>query len=108
MTVILLAFVDTPHLYVVLGKPFKDERGFVFNTPETVKHKDKKDVKFFAYSRLFQDLYRVTFVCGHLIAGNAFFFFFNGNHPTHLFRKFVAGDLLHRNVVFHLVNLLFG
>ena len=45
----LLSLPGAPDFDSMLNKPLNQERCFVFASPETVKHKDQKHIKFFTF-----------------------------------------------------------
>ena len=97
----LLALFDAPHLYACrLDKPFHNERRFIVNAPDTVKHEHKQHVKFFIQCRLLQVKDCVTVLGGNLKPGNAFFLVFLHDFPIlPIFHKLLAGSPLHGDVV---------
>ena len=104
---LLLSLVDAPYFNPMLRKPFKNKRRFVFNTTETVEHKNEKHIIFPFECGILEFLYRVTLGCRNLETRDTLFLFFDDDRPPLPFGKLAAGNPLHRNIVFHKIDLLF-
>ena len=104
---LLLPLVNAPYFNPMLRKPFKNKRRFVFDTTEAVEHKNEKHIEFPFEGGILEFLYRVTLGGGNLEARDTFFLFFDNNRPPLPFGKLAAGNPLHRNIVFHKIDLLF-
>ena len=104
----LLPFIDAPNLNAVVGKPFQNKRRFVFDSSETVKHENEQNIKLFIQRRFFQFLNGVPLFGGYLEAGDPLLLLFNQDSPSHSGGEIVAGNPLHRNVVFDHIDLLRG
>ncbi len=104
----LLSFIDAPDLNAVVGKPFQNKRRFVFDSSEAVEHENKQNIKLFIQRRFFQFLNGVPLFGGYLEAGDTFLLFFSQDSPSHSGGEVVAGNPLHRNVVFDHIDLLCG
>jgi hypothetical protein len=96
----LLPFLRTPYLNALANKPLDDEGCLVFLPAQPVKHIDKQDVEFLLQSGLADFDNGISVVSGNFITGDAFFGSGVNNLPTHTFAEFLAGTLLHGDVVF--------
>ena len=103
---LLLSFIDAPDLNAVVGKPFQNKRRFVFDSSETVEHENKQNIKLFIQCRFFQLLNGVPLFSRYFEAGDTLLLLFDQDSPSHSGGEVVAGNPLHRNVVFDHIDLL--
>ena len=96
----LFALLCAPNLNTVLNEPLDNERRFVGDTSDSVKHKYKQDIELALAGKLFDRLNFVTIFGTDLMTGYAVLLFFVNDRPAHLIRKAVTGFALHWDIRF--------
>lgn len=92
------ALLKAPALDPVSRKPLCNERRFIRNSSDPVKHENQQYVKLFLQGKLFDDLELVAVFCPHLMAGNAFLLLFVDDYPIFLLAELMAGFSLHGHI----------
>ena len=102
----LFTLLRGPYLNTVLDEPLYDERRFVGDTSDTVKHKHEEDIELALAGKLFDSLYFVTVFGTDLVTGYAVLLFLVNDRPAHLIRKAVTGFAQHRNICFIVIVVI--
>lgn len=92
----LFTLLCTPDANTVFNEPLYNEWGFIGDASNTVKHKNKQNIKLTLLSMFLYNLQLVSPLGTNFMAGNTIFLFLMNNRPVLFFGKTVTSFSLHR------------